>query len=283
MLGDGINSNSRMTDDYLNLMLPSAHSNDLSLKEEDDHLLSHFGFSFERKNNKNNNNNNERNVKVSLIDSLFYIDQESAKNSKLQEASKKLIIAEMKNLPNLENYKKMVDKHFDKYMLFDSNENNSFGEQAVNGNNHNLSHNNNHKALSEENLKCFENTKSFLESHSKNLKEKGLEKENKLFEVKDKIITHFENPLPIKLNDEENWKKLISGTDVSIQHFNVYNFNLDLYTKYGPFVWKKYTDNFEALIYLLEKERNELKEKCDEINKQRKFNQVFFINCVFIN
>lgn len=269
-----------MTDDYLNLMLPSAHGNDLSLKEEDDHLLSHFGFSFERKKNKNDNAS-ERNVKVSLIDSLFYIDQESAKNAKLQEASKKMIMAEMKNLPNLDNYKKMVDKHFDKYMLFDSNENDYFGEQAVNGNNHNHNYNNNLKSFSEESLKCFENTKSFLESHFINLKEKGLKKENKLFEVKNKIITHFENPLPIKLNDEENWKRLIYAADASMQHFNVYNFNLDLYTKYGPFVWKKYTDNFESLINLLEKEKNELKEKCDQINKERKFNQVFFINFIY--
>jgi len=262
MLGDGVNSTSKMTDDYLNLMLPSAQiNNDLSLKEGDDHLLSHIGFSFDR---KNKNNKNEKNVKVSLIDSLFYIDQENVNNVKLKDSSKILIIKEMKNLPDLQNYKKMVDRHFDKYMLFDACENNYFGEHLNNGNN----------KVSEKSLKNFENTKNFIESHFKTLIEKGSDKENHLFEVKDKIQTHFEDPLPIKLNDEDNWKKLISSADLTLQQFNVYNFNLDLYTKYGPLLWKKYTDNFEALVNLLGKEKNELNEKCDQINKERKFNQV---------
>lgn len=260
MLGDGINS--KMTDNYLNLMLPSVqNNNDLSLKEEDDHLLSHLGFSFDR---KNQNNQKDRNLKVSLIDSLFYIDQECSKNAKLKDLSKKLIMDEMKNLPNLENYKKMVNRHFDKYLHFKADENNYLEENSHNGNN----------KANEENFKNFENTKNFLESYFKTLSEQNSLNEKKLFTLKDKIITQFENPLPIRLNDEENWKKLISITDLSMQHFNIYNFNLDLYTKYGPLVWKKYIDNFEALVNSLEKEKIDHKEKCDQINKERKFNQV---------
>jgi len=287
MLGDGVNSNfnSNLTDDYLSLMLPSAQSiHDLSLKEEDEHLLSHFGFSFGMKNNNlsDNNNNKNKNVKVSIIDSLYYIDQESAKSAKLQEASKKLIIAEMKNLPNLDNYKKLVDRHFDKYMLFDllPHENgDSYAEQVNIGNHNNI--NNMHNSdisnrVSSEALKCFGSTKNYIESSFKALKDKkGFEKEKKFFAFKEKIETHFENPLPIKLNDEDNWKKLISLAEISMQHFNIYNFNLDLYTRYGPLVWKKYTDSFEALVNLLENERNDLKEQCDKTNKERKFNQVF--------
>jgi len=265
-LGDGINNNnSKMTDEFLNLMLPSAHSNnDLSLQEEDDHLLSHFGFNFDRKNNKVFKS---KNIKVSVIDSLFYIDQEISKNQKLQEMSKKLIISEMKNLPSLEDYRKMINKHFDKYMHLEKSESNNCNESSLNRENLN-------NKISEENFLNLSNTRIFVEDYFKNKKEKI--EENSLFSFKDKIQTQFEDILPNKLNDEENWKRLISFTDSSMENFNIYNFNLDLYTKYGPIVWKKFIDNFEFLTNLLEKEKNSLKEKCDEINKERKFNQVNF-------
>jgi hypothetical protein len=264
MLGDGVNNGSKTTDEYLKLMLPSSNgNNELSLKEEDDIFLSHLGFRFE----KNKKNNEDKNIKVSLIDSLFYIDHEICKTPKLQEMAKNLIIAEIKNLPNLESYRKMVDRHFDKFMMFykNENENENYEENRSDTNNH----------IREENQNQYENTKLFLENEFKNIKENKVE--NRIFTFKDKIQTHFENPIPSKLNDEENWKKLISLTDISMQNFNIYNFNLDLSVKYGPIVWKKYIDNFESLVNLLEKEKILLKEKSDQINKERKFNQVIKI------
>ena len=254
------NQSSLQTDNYLNLMLPSGeNTNELSL-EEKDQLFSHF--------NTDKNNLTTKHVKVSLIDSLFYLDQDSI-NPKLQEKSKKLILEEMQNLPEIHNYSSMVKNHYEKFLKSFENIKYNYDSDA---------------------FTSYENTKKFIEEFMNKNKNK-LNKENKtenfsenfhLFHFKNNIQLEFENPVPSKLNDEENWRKLITATSLSLQNYNIVNFNLDLFTRYGALSWKKYNENFESFVNLLDKEKNEMKEKCDLINKERKFSQVNSFFNIFI-
>jgi len=255
MLNEDFNKNNKnQTENYLKFMLPTSNEkNELSLEEENE-LFSHFS----------KKNNEKSFVKISLIDALSYIDQDGS-NNKLKEQSKKLVRDEMKKLPNLEAYSDMVNKHFDK-IAFPKKI-----EYEENG--------------SESNI--FNDAEKHLKLLEKDFEFKILNEENKKNILNSDLNVHneFLEPLPHKLNDEENWKNLLNETNTSLQNFNSYNFNLDLYTKYGPLVWKKYTDNFEKLVNILKQEKAELEQNIETLNKERKFDQVklYFLFNKFFN
>lgn len=244
-------SASQKTDEFLKLMLPSGKTDIDFTSEEENLLFSHFGNNVEK--------NDKKNIKVSIIDSLFYIDQDGS-NQKLLDKAKILIKEEMHNLPSIQAYSKLINKHFDKYVCFENRQN----EEKIE--NYHFSE--------------FQNTKNYFNEYSVKLNANPQQRVHgsNLYNFKDKIKTHFENPLPSKLNDEENWKKLISSTSLSMQNFNILNFNLDLYAKYGPLKWKKYIENYDNFIVVLDKEKNSLIEKCKNINRERKLLQVTYQN-----
>lgn len=103
-----------------------------------------------------------------------------------------------------------------------------------------------------------------------------IEKDKKLNIFNSAIETKFEEPAPNKYHDYNTWEKLLQKVQLSLQQFNVKNFNLDLMIKFGPEAWKKYLSVFENLVNQLELEKSSLEAQCEEINKQRKFNQVEF-------
>jgi hypothetical protein len=240
--------NHNQTENYFKFMLPiSNEKNQLSIEEENE-LFSHFS----------KQNNEKSFVKISLIDALLYIDQDDS-HSKLREQSKKLVRDEMKKLPDLEAYCNMVNKHFEKIS--------SFPKKIQKENNDNNI-----------DMDIFNDTENHLKLLQKDFEMKNLNEENKknLLESVINISNVFLEPLPHKLNDEDNWKNLLNDANISLQGFNSYNFNLDLYTKYGPLVWKKYTDNFEKLVNILKQEKADLDKNIELLNKDRKFSQVKF-------
>jgi hypothetical protein len=96
----------------------------------------------------------------------------------------------------------------------------------------------------------------------------------KLSVINPDIKINFELPPPNKQNDETYWHNLNNQLDISLQQYNVKNFNLDLLIKYGTPAWKKYLANYEAVISQLKKEKEYLESKNNEINQFRKFKQV---------
>lgn len=256
MLAEANNNNNNSTENYLKNMLPSANEkNELSLEEENE-LFSHFS-------NKNIEN---KFIKISKIDALSYIDQDYD-NNKFKEISKKLIKEEMQKLPELENYKKMVDKHFDAISLPK-----------------NICDNVDNENEKEDNI--FNNTLQHLKNLEKDFEsKKNKEDENNFSNILNTGINvneEFSEPLPHKLNDEENWKNLLNNANISLQSLNSYNFNLDLYVKYGPMVWNKYLENFEKFLNILQKEKIELDENIENLNRERKFAQVKFYFYLFL-
>jgi pre-mRNA-splicing factor SPF27 len=103
-----------------------------------------------------------------------------------------------------------------------------------------------------------------------------IEKDKKLNVFHSSIETKFEEPAPNKYHEYNTWEKLLQKVQLSLQQFNVKNFNLDLLIKFGPEAWKKYLIVFENLVNQLDLEKSSLERQCEEINKQRKFNQVEF-------
>jgi hypothetical protein len=88
------------------------------------------------------------------------------------------------------------------------------------------------------------------------------------------IQTTFEGPAPNKIHDLETWNILIKRVNLSLSHLNLKNINLDLFIKFSPTLWKKYLFTLDSIIKQLEKEGQDLQEKCEDINKERKLKQV---------
>jgi hypothetical protein len=89
------------------------------------------------------------------------------------------------------------------------------------------------------------------------------------------IQTTFEEPAPNKIHDLDSWNSLMKKVNLSLSHLNIKNLNLDLFIKFSPSLWKKYLFTFDSILKQLENEAQELQEKCEEINKERKLKQVF--------
>jgi pre-mRNA-splicing factor SPF27 len=103
-----------------------------------------------------------------------------------------------------------------------------------------------------------------------------VEKEKKLNIFQTSIATKFEEPAPNKYHDYATWEKLLQKVHLSLQQYNIKNFNLDLLIKFGPEAWKKHLAAFECLVNQLDNEKINLETQCEEINKQRKFSQIEF-------
>ena len=92
------------------------------------------------------------------------------------------------------------------------------------------------------------------------------------------IPTAFDGPAPNKVHDWDTWQNLMKKVNLSLSHFQLKNFNLDLLIKFGPVVWKKYLNAFNTILKQLEKETEELQAGCESINMERKLKQVKYFN-----
>jgi hypothetical protein len=101
-----------------------------------------------------------------------------------------------------------------------------------------------------------------------------IEKNKKLNAFKTHIEKNHEMPPPNKYQDEFEWSKLHNSLNISLQEYNINNFNLDLLIKYGPNCWKKYLNKYENLVSQLRKEKENIEKKNEIINQERKFKQV---------
>jgi len=94
-----------------------------------------------------------------------------------------------------------------------------------------------------------------------------------LNEIRGEIKTKFSEPAPNKFRNEKNWKELIKQLNISTQHLNLKNCNLELLIKYGPNAWKKYLSNIEQISKQYDKEIANLTKANQEVNTQRKYTQ----------
>jgi pre-mRNA-splicing factor SPF27 len=135
------------------------------------------------------------------------------------------------------------------------------------------------KRLIDEEMKNFE-PGNYLDKYESIENSDFIKEEFKRIENKKKlplitnIQTKFDLPPPNKTQDDQAWEIIHNRINLSLQHFNIKSFNLDLLIKYGPSTWKKYLSLFENLINQLEAEKETIEKRNEEINQERKFKQV---------
>jgi pre-mRNA-splicing factor SPF27 len=76
-----------------------------------------------------------------------------------------------------------------------------------------------------------------------------------------------------KMNDEAAWKHALQRAQRNLQYQVNRLENLDLMAKYGPEVWKQNNQRLEALLLRMQKLAQELSEKIETVNRERKFHQ----------
>ncbi|KAM7257109.1 hypothetical protein ACFE04_012850 [Oxalis oulophora] len=76
-----------------------------------------------------------------------------------------------------------------------------------------------------------------------------------------------------KINDETAWKHAVQRAQRNLQYQTIRLENLDLMSKYGPEVWKQNNLRLETLHLRMQKLAQELSEKIETVNRERKFHQ----------
>ncbi|KAL1317248.1 hypothetical protein HN51_069333 [Arachis hypogaea] len=89
----------------------------------------------------------------------------------------------------------------------------------------------------------------------------------------DRSRYELETPTVSKRNDETAWKQALQRSQRLLQYQITRMENLDLLLKYGPDAWKQHNNRLEVYLTRMQKLAQELNEKIEKVNRERKYHQ----------
>ena len=89
----------------------------------------------------------------------------------------------------------------------------------------------------------------------------------------DRSRYELETPAVSKRNDETAWKQALQRSQRLLQYQITRMENLDLLLKYGPDAWKQHNNRLEVYLTRMQKLAQELGEKIENVNRERKYHQ----------